>query len=148
MVDEATIDALYRASNAGVPVDMWVRGICAVRPGVQGLSENLRVRSILGRFLEHSRLFWFENGGNPSVGIGSSDLMHRNLDRRVEAIVSITNPGHIAQIGELFDLAFDDQTVSWRLHDRAWTQVTTDENGVPLRDIQEFLIARVSTRRH
>jgi polyphosphate kinase len=148
VVDEATIDALYRASNAGVPVDMWVRGICAVRPGVQGLSENLRVRSILGRFLEHSRLFWFENGGNPSVGIGSSDLMHRNLDRRVEAIVSITNPGHIAQIGELFDLAFDDQTVSWRLHDRAWTQVTTDENGVPLRDIQEFLIARVSTRRH
>ena len=148
VVDEATIDALYRASNAVVPVDMWVRGICAVRPGVQGLSENLRVRSILGRFLEHSRLFWFENGGNPSVGIGSSDLMHRNLDRRVEAIVSITNPGHIAQIGELFDLAFDDQTVSWRLHDRAWTQVTTDENGVPLRDIQEFLIARVSTRRH
>ncbi|MCB0883324.1 MAG: RNA degradosome polyphosphate kinase [Propionibacteriaceae bacterium] len=148
VVDEATIDALYRASNAGVPVDMWVRGICAVRPGVPGLSENLRVRSILGRFLEHSRLFWFENGGNPSVGIGSSDLMHRNLDRRVEAIVSITNPGHIAQIGELFDLAFDDQTVSWRLHDRAWTQVTTDENGVPLRDIQEFLIARVSTRRH
>ena len=148
VVDEATIDALYRASNAGVPVDMWVRGICAVRTGVPGLSENLRVRSILGRFLEHSRLFWFENGGNPSVGIGSSDLMHRNLDRRVEAIVSITNPGHIAQIGELFDLAFDDQTVSWRLHDRAWTQVTTDENGVPLRDIQEFLIARVSTRRH
>ncbi len=134
VVDEATIDALYRASNAGVPVDMWVRGICA------GLSENLRVRSILGRFLEHSRLFWFENAGNPSVGIGSSDLMHRNLDRRVETIVSITNPGHIAQIGELFDLAFDDQTVSWRLHDRAWTQVTTDENGVPL--------ARVSTRRH
>ncbi|BEH01536.1 MAG: RNA degradosome polyphosphate kinase [Propionibacterium sp.] len=148
VVDEATIDALYRASNAGVPVDMWVRGICAVRPGVPGLSENLRVRSILGRFLEHSRLFWFENAGNPSVGIGSSDLMHRNLDRRVETIVSITNPGHIAQIGELFDLAFDDQTVSWRLHDRAWTQVTTDENGVPLRDIQEFLIARVSTRRH
>ena len=148
VVDEATIDALYRASNAGVPVDMWVRGICAVRPGVPGLSENLRVRSILGRFLEHSRLFWFENAGNPSVGIGSSDLMHRNLDRRVETIVSITKPGHIAQIGELFDLAFDDQTVSWRLHDRAWTQVTTDENGVPLRDIQEFLIARVSTRRH
>ncbi len=148
VVDEAVIDALYRASNVGVPVDMWVRGICAVRPGVPGISENLRVRSILGRFLEHSRLFWFENGGNPSVGIGSSDLMHRNLDRRVEAIVSITNPGHIAQIGELFDLAFDDQTVSWRLHDQDWMQVTTDENGTPLRDLQEFLIARVSTRRH
>lgn len=148
VVDEAVIDALYHASNAGVPVDMWVRGICAVRPGVPGLSENVRVRSILGRFLEHSRLFWFENGGNPSVGIGSSDLMHRNLDRRVEAIVSITNPGHIAQIGELFDLAFDDQTVSWRLHDQNWTPVTTDDDGVPLRDLQEYLIRRVSARRN
>ncbi len=148
IVDEAVIDALYRASMAGVPVDVWVRGICAIRPGVPGLSENLRVRSILGRFLEHSRIFWFENAGRPSVGIGSSDLMHRNLDRRVEAIVSISQPGHVHQIGEMFELAFDDQTVSWRLTDRDWTPVTTDENGKPLRDIQEFLIERVSTRRH
>ena len=148
IVDEAIIDALYRASMAGVPIDVLVRGICGIRPGVPGLSENVRVRSILGRFLEHSRIFWFENAGRPSVGIGSSDLMHRNLDRRVEAIVSLTNAGHIAQINELFELAFDDETVSWRLQDQDWTPVTTGAEGGPLRDIQEYLIERVSTRRH
>lgn len=142
VVDEAVIDALYRASQAGVLVDMWVRGICAVRPGVPGLSENLRVRSILGRFLEHSRVFWFDNDGHPVVGIGSADLMHRNLDRRVEAVVSITQPSHIARIDELFNLAFDDATVSWRLHDREWTPVTTDTEGKPLRDLQEYLIVQ------
>ena len=147
IVDETVIDALYRASQAGVPVDLWVRGICAVRPGVPGLSENLRVRSILGRFLEHSRLYWFANAGRPLVGIGSSDLMHRNLDRRVEVLVGLTNPRHIAQIERLFQLAFDAGTASWWLEGDTWTQRTTDDHGNPLLDIQEYLIAAVSQRR-
>lgn len=147
VVDETLIDALYRASQAGVQVDLWVRGICALRPGVPGLSENIRVRSILGRFLEHSRLFWFGGDGHPRVALGSSDLMHRNLDRRVEALVSITNQRHIEKIGSLFDLAFDEGTASWWLEDSTWTQRTTDADGVPLVDIQEHLIEQVTHRR-
>lgn len=148
IVDEAVIDALYRASQAGVKVDLWVRGICGVRPGVPGLSENIRVRSVLGRFLEHSRLFWFTNGGEPQVGLGSSDLMHRNLDRRVEVLVSITNTRHMGQISELFDLAFDDDTASWVLQDANWTQRTAGADGVPLLDLQEHLIEVTKTRRY
>ncbi|WP_375430252.1 RNA degradosome polyphosphate kinase [uncultured Friedmanniella sp.] len=148
LVDEAISDALYRASQAGVPVDLWVRGICTIRPGVPGLSENIRVRSILGRFLEHSRLFWFANGGNPSVGIGSADLMHRNLDRRVEVLASITNPAHVEEIGGLFDIAFDKQTASWKLQpDGGWTQFTVGQDDQPLLDMQEHLIGVKSRRR-
>jgi polyphosphate kinase len=148
LVDEAVSDALYRASQAGVPVDLWVRGICTIRPGVPGLSENIRVRSILGRFLEHSRLFWFANGGSPSVGIGSADLMHRNLDRRVEVLASITHPAHVAEIGELFELGFDDRTAAWKLTpDGRWEMHTTDAEGRPLLDMQEHLITVKSRRR-
>ena len=148
IVDEAVIDALYRASQAGVKVDVWVRGICTIRPGVEGLSENIRVRSILGRFLEHSRIYWFEAGGKPNVGIGSADLMHRNLDRRVEAIVGLSNPGHIARIRDLFERAFDDRTVHWELQDRTWSAHTTDPEGRPLTDLQEELIRLTRGRRH
>jgi polyphosphate kinase len=148
IVDEATSDALYRASRAGVPVDLWVRGICTIRPGVPGLSENIRVRSILGRFLEHSRLFWFANDGSPLVGIGSADLMHRNLDRRVEVLASITNPAHVAEIDELFKMAFDDGTASWWLQpDGTWIPHTANEHGEPLLDMQEYLINATSRRR-
>ena len=147
IVDEAVMDALYRASQAGVKVQLWVRGTCAIRPGVPGLSENIELISILGRFLEHSRLFWFENGGKPTVGIGSSDLMHRNLDRRVEVIVGITQPAHIAEIDDLFNLAFDPGTVTWRAHDLDWTPRTVDEDGNPLRDMQEYLITTLAGRR-
>jgi polyphosphate kinase len=115
VVDEASIDALYLASQAGVPVEMLVRGICALRPGVPGMSENIRVRSIVGRFLEHSRIYWFENGGQPSVWIGSADLMHRNLDRRVEVLVQVPSEDNVTQVCDLLDLAFADSTSAWEL---------------------------------
>ena len=148
LVDEALTDALYRASQAGVPVDLWIRGACTMRPGAPRLSENVRVRSILGRFLEHSRLFWFANGGSPTVGIGSADLMHRNLDRRVEVLASITNPAHVAEISDLFDIAFDKGTASWKLQpDGTWIAFTTDAEGRPLLDMQDYLINASSRRR-
>ncbi|MEZ5086841.1 MAG: RNA degradosome polyphosphate kinase [Tessaracoccus sp.] len=147
IVDETLIDALYRASQAGVKVDIWVRGICTLRPGVPGLSENIRVRSILGRFLEHSRAYWFANAGSPSVGIGSADLMHRNLDRRVETIVSLGNINHIRQVEELFALAFDEKTVHWQLIDDTWQIHTTDDEGNPLNDLQEMLTQTTKSRR-
>ena len=147
IVDEATMDALYRASLAGVKVDLWVRGICAMRGEVPGLSDNIRIRSVLGRFLEHSRLFWFDNGGNPQVGIGSADLMHRNLDRRVEVLVQLTNKEHIDEIDSLFNLAFADTTASWWLTGDGWVPRTLDETGRPLVDLQEYLIQATSARR-
>ncbi len=147
LVDEATIDALYRASMAGVPVDIWARGICALRPGVPGLSGTIRVISVLGRFLEHSRVYTFANGGNPSVWIGSADLMHRNLDRRVETLVSITDPDQIAEIEDLLSLGFAPGTAAWDLNsDGSWTRRLFGETGERLTDIQELLIAIKSKR--
>ncbi|TXK19330.1 RNA degradosome polyphosphate kinase [Homoserinibacter sp. GY 40078] len=148
MVDEAIIDALYRASQAGVPVEVWVRGICSLRPGVPGLSENIRVRSILGRYLEHSRIFAFWNGGEPQVFIGSADMMHRNLDRRVEALVRLARPEHVEEADELFDLAMDPGTASWHLEDDGtWTRHDRDADGEPLRDLQGERWRQVTSRR-
>jgi polyphosphate kinase len=147
IVDEATIDSLYRASQAGVPVDVWVRGICALRPGVPGLSENIRVRSVLGRFLEHSRIYEFANGGEPEVWIGSADLMHRNLDRRIEVLVRLASQKHIDGLGKLLDLGFDDGTVTWHLgEDGQWLRVSRAEDGTPLADVQGTLIGRRQRR--
>jgi polyphosphate kinase len=143
VVDEEVIDALYRASREGVPVDIWVRGICAVRPGIPGLSDTIRVRSVLGRFLEHSRVFAFENGGDPEVWLGSADLMHRNLDRRVEALVRVTDRGHRTDLVNLLDLAVHDGTETWWLDgEGTWTRrssMLTSQDG-PLLDIQTHLV--------
>src|SRR3984885_13608814 len=143
LVDEVVVDALYRASQAGVPIDLWVRGICALRPGIPGLSETIKVRSVLGRFLEHSRIYWFGAGEEEDceVWIGSADMMHRNLDRRVELVVQVTDPSHQRRLRRLLDLGMDDGTSSWWLSANGfWQRHSRDEAGNPLRDVQETLV--------
>src|SRR6202167_2873124 len=143
LVDEVVIDALYRASRAGVHVDLWVRGICALRPGIGGLSETIKVRSVLGRFLEHSRIYWFGAGEEEDceVWIGSADMMHRNLDRRVELIVQVTDPCHQRRLRRFLDVGMDDGTSSWWLNANGyWQRHSRDEAGKPLRDVQETLV--------
>lgn len=148
IVDEAIIDALYRASQAGVPIDLWVRGICSVRPGVEGMSETIRVRSIVGRYLEHSRIFSFVGNGNPQVFIGSADIMHRNLDRRIEALVRLVDPDQLQQIDGMFELAMSDRTSSWWLDETgAWTRHHLTDSGGHLDDLHNTLMRRISARK-
>ena len=157
IVDEKTIDALYRASQAGVKIDIVERGICALKPGVPGLSENIRVRSILGRFLEHSRIYAFCNSDGPQIGegpasgpevyIGSADLMHRNLNRRVEALVRVTAPEQIDELIKYVDLQMADSTMSWHMQpDGTYVLHTKDDEGRPLVDSQEYLIRKHQRR--
>ena len=142
LVDEQIIDELYKASIAGVKIEVVVRGMCALIPGVEGLSENIRVRSILGRYLEHSRIFAFDNDGDPEVYIGSADMMHRNLDRRVEAIVRLTQADHITELHELFDLAMSDEISAWDLQsDNRWLR-KTGTKAETLLDYQDMLMQR------
>ena len=142
LVDEAIMDALYLASQEGLPVQLVTRAICALRPGVPGLSETIEVRSILGRFLEHSRVFWFDNGGEPEAWIGSADMMHRNLDRRVEVLVRLPEAELVEEVGEMLDLAFWHDTSAWELRsDGDWVQ-----NGGKV-SYQEALIERHRRRR-
>lgn len=147
MVDEELIDALYAASRAGVKVDIWVRGICSLRPGVPGLSDNIRVRSIVGRYLEHSRIYAFDNDGDPQVYIGSADMMHRNLDRRIEALVRLVTPGHLEEIDTMFALAMSDKVSSWTLNaDATWTRHSRNEDGSPRLELHDEQMRRVSRR--
>jgi polyphosphate kinase len=139
LVDEQVIDALYRASQAGVRVEVVVRGICALRPGVEGFSENIVVRSILGRFLEHSRIIHF--GAIDEFWIGSADMMHRNLDRRVEVMAQVKDPRLKVQLDEVFDSAMNPATRCWELGaDGNWT--ASPQEGQTVRDHQVWLMER------
>jgi polyphosphate kinase len=127
LLDASCIRALYRASGAGVQVDLNIRGICALRPGVAGVSENIRVVSIVGRFLEHSRIFSFERPDGTSIFIGSADLMPRNLYNRVELIAPVEDPANREQLTDVLDRAFADNTNAWELGaDGVWSRLTPD----------------------
>lgn len=141
--DENIIDALYKASEAGIKVEIIVRGICALRAGVPGLSENITVRSYLGRFLEHSRIFHFHNAGHDELWIGSADMMHRNLDRRVETLVRIVAPNSHQKLMVLLDELTSGKFAAWFLQEsNEWVRQTQNSIGEDLQDLQEFLIAR------
>jgi len=137
VLDEVFVDALYRASKAGVKVDLTVRGICALKPGRKFLSENIRVRSVLGRFLEHSRIYHFHNAGDDEYWIGSADLMNRNLDRRIETLVRVDHPEHKKRLGELLGLYSDSRIKRWEMqNDGEWIRINGDDSV----DLQEHII--------
>jgi len=145
LTDPQIIDALYRASQAGVSVSLIVRGICCLRPGVEGLSEGIKVRSIVGRFLEHSRIYRFggAHGRPETLLIGSADLMERNLDRRVEAVVPVEDPELIERLNKVLALAEADDTNAWELGpDGTWKRVQTLK-GVSL----QVELQRIATER-
>ena len=148
LVDEQIIDELYRASKAGVTVEVLVRGMCALRPGVPGLSDHIKVHSVLGRYLEHSRIFAFDNAGDPDIYIGSADMMHRNLDRRVETLVKITQSDQIRQLHEIFDLGMSESVAVWELKaNGAWSRETHNVLGEKLGDMQDVLMQRTLERK-
>ena len=144
LVDEQIIDQLYFASMARVPIEVLVRGMCALKPGIEGLSENIKVISVLGRYLEHSRVFFFENAGDPDVFIGSADMMHRNLDRRVESLVKITQADQIKELNDLFELAMSGKVAIWKLESSGfWRRESRDQDGEVLMDMQDEVMARI-----
>ena len=142
LIDPDIIDALYSASQAGAEVDLIVRSMCSLRPGVPGLSERIRVRSIVGRFLEHSRVFRF-GGNQPDYYLGSSDIMQRNLDRRVEAVVPVTDPKLCGRLAEIFEIALADDVLAWELGpDGMWQRVATERGLNSHKRFQELALER------
>jgi len=129
LVDPAIIKLLYEASQAGVQIDLVVRGMCSLRPGLEGVSDNIRVRSVIGRFLEHSRLFWFANDGAAELYLGSADWMERNLDRRVEAVVPVLDAQHCIQLEWMLQLYLQDNTAAWDMQpDGSYRRAETDSS--------------------
>lgn len=145
LVDPEVIAALYRASQSGVDVDLVVRGICCLRPGVPGMSERIAVRSVIGRFLEHSRIFHFHNGGRDEIWLGSADLMPRNLDRRVETLFPVIDPALRDEVSSVLDICCEDNRQAWLLQgDGDWTRVRPDETDE--RSTHLMLMERVARR--
>ncbi len=144
LVDPDMVDALYEASQAGADIDLIVRGICCLRPGIPGLSERIRVRSLVGRYLEHSRIYRFgEHASERAHYIGSADLMQRNLDRRVEALVPVSDPALAGRLDESLDVLLQDDTLAWTLGpDGAWTKVPGDRGLDAQQRLQELAVAR------
>jgi polyphosphate kinase len=141
VADSGMIKILYRASQAGVPIDMIVRGVCCLRPGIPGISDRIHVRSIVGQFLEHSRIYYFENGGAPEVYIGSADLMERNLDRRVEVLCPISDPAMRQQLRDaVLEVLLSDTDRAWTLQTNGTYLRTTAPDGVPPLNSQRFLL--------
>lgn len=147
ILDEGFVAKLYEASQAGVKIDLLVRGICAVQPGIKGVSENITVKSVLGRFLEHSRIFHFVNGGNSEYWIGSADLMGRNLDRRVESLVRIDKKEHQHRLQEILDLGLSADSSSWQLTGIDWKRVSKNNKGEALLDVHSAFIHTYSRER-
>ena len=146
LIDEAVIEALYAASQQGVRVELIVRAICALRPGIAGLSDLIAVRSILGRFLEHSRVFSFRNAGREEVYIGSADLMHRNLDRRVETLIRVDDEAARLRLSSLLDLAMRANEGVWTLGPGgSWSCLKADPSE-PRIDMQRELMRHASAR--
>jgi polyphosphate kinase len=146
LVDPAIIRLLYEASQAGVEVDLIIRGICCLKPGIVGISENIRVISIIGRFLEHSRIFYFQNGGDEQMFIGSADWMPRNLDRRVEAVVPIEDPALVTELKELLTIFLADNRQAWEMQpDGSYIQ-RHPGRGEPEHSAQVQLMQRATQR--
>jgi polyphosphate kinase len=147
ILDEGFVEKIYQASQAGVKIELLVRGICAVQPGIKGVSENITVKSVLGRFLEHSRIFHFVNGGNNEYWIGSADLMGRNLDRRVESLVRIDKKEHQHRLQEILDLGLSADSSSWQLSGIDWKRVSKNNKGEALLDVHSAFIHTYSRER-
>ena len=147
ILDEGFVAKIYEASQAGVKIELLVRGICAVQPGIKDVSENITVKSVLGRFLEHSRIFHFVNGGDDEYWIGSADLMGRNLDRRVESLVRIDKKEHQHRLQEIIDLGLSPEASSWQLTGTEWVRKSKNPQGEALLDVHAALIHEYSMGR-